>query len=510
MRRSTVSGSTLAFALALAAACSAPADGNGLTLLPLLSSVPLTTTKRLEPVHAVDANGTLSPAVVADLESMLASGFGEVRDAPGEPLQARNLDGTQASALPAGAVRLARFVHLADTQLADDESPARVAKLDSIGTASGAFRPQEAYGCLVLRAAVRTINGIHRGDALDAVILGGDNADDAQNNEVDWFLKILAGSDYVHCDSGDDNDPVPGPNNDPKDPFASEGLVMPWRWVTGNHDILNQGTIRITVNPDEPIGTRASTGTRDWSMPGGPVRSGEFVTADPDRFFLGRSALMAKVAADGDGHGIGAAQVASGRAHHAFDVGSNVRVVALDTAAETGSAEGVVHRGDVDTFLKPTLDAAKAAGKLVIITSHHASGSLTDGSQTGGTKQADAVSIEDFQALLSSYPNVIMHLAGHSHVHAVKTIAPAAARPYWEVKTAALADFPNELRVFEVWDTGEGHIVIRSIAFDYSTTDDVLAAEARARAITDYTSGWAADGRGTVAERNVDLWLAKP
>ena len=93
------------------------------------------------------------------------------------------------------------------------------------------------------------------------------------------------------------------------------------------------------------------------------MRSGEFVTADPDRFFLGRSALMAKVAADGDGHGIGAAQVASGRAHHAFDVGSNVRVVALDTAAETGSAEGVVHRGDVDTFLKPTLDAAKAAGK---------------------------------------------------------------------------------------------------------------------------------------------------
>jgi 3',5'-cyclic AMP phosphodiesterase CpdA len=285
-------------------------------------------------------------------------------------------------------------------------------------------------------------------------------------------------------------------------------LLVPWRWVTGNHDILNQGTFRTSINPDEPLGTLASTGTRDWSLAGGPVRSGDFVAADPSRYFLDRKGLMARVALDGDGHGLGAEQMTSGRAHYSTDVGAKLRVIALDTAAETGSGEGVLHQKDIDGFLKPALEAAKVAGKLVIITSHHASGSLTDGSETGGTKQSDAVTTEDFQALIASYPNVIMHLAGHSHVHAVKTIT--GTRPYWEVKTSALADFPNQLKVFELWDTGEGHIVIRAVTFDFSTVDDPLAAQARAIALTDYTSGYTRDGRGAPASRNVELWIAKP
>lgn len=506
MRRFVLAGS--AFTLALAAACSSPSDvGDPAPLAPLPSATP-TTEARLVPSHAVDIAASRNPQNPALLDAMLAEGYGAFTVAGGEAVEGRNLDGTTAAPMPAGAVRLARFVHLADTQLADDESPARAAKFDNPTLGSGAYRPQEAFGCIMLRAAVRTINAIHRKDSLDVVILGGDNADNGQSNEVDWFLNVLDGSPRVHCDSGDDNDPVAGPENDPKDPLASEGLLVPWRWVTGNHDILNQGTFRTSINPDEPLGTLAATGTRDWSLAGGPVRSGDFVAADPSRYFLDRKGLMARVALDGDGHGLGAEQITSGRAHYSTDVGAKLRVIALDTAAETGSGEGVLHQKDIDGFLKPALEAAKVAGKLVIITSHHASGSLTDGSETGGTKQSDAVTTEDFQALIASYPNVIMHLAGHSHVHAVKAIT--GERPYWEVKTSALADFPNQLKVFELWDTGEGHIVIRAVTFDFSTVDDPLAAQARAIALTDYTSGYTRDGRGAPASRNVELWIAKP
>jgi len=506
MRRFLVTGS--AVTRALAAACSSPSDDGDPAPLAPLSAATLTTEARLEPTHAADTAASRNPQSPALLDAMLAEGYGACTVVGGEAIDARNLDGTPAPAMPAGAVRLARFVHLADTQLADDESPARAAKFDNPTLGSGAYRPQEAFGCIMLRAAVRTINAIHRKESLDVVILGGDNADNGQSNEVDWFLRVLNGSSNVHCDSGDDNDPVAGPENDPKDPLASEGLLVPWRWVTGNHDVLNQGTFRTTINPDEPLGTLAATGTRDWSLVGGPVRSGDFVTPDPSRFYLGRKGLMARVALDGDGHGLGASQMTSGFAHYSADVGSKLRVIALDTAAESGSSEGVIHRPDVDGFLKPALEAAKVAGKLVIVTSHHASGSLTDGSETGGTKQSDAVSPEDFQAILSSYPNVIMHLAGHSHVHAVQAIA--GARPYWEVKTSALADFPNQLKVFELWDTGEGHLVIRTVAFDFSTEGDPLAAQARAIAITDHTSGYTNDGRGAPASRNVELWIAKP
>ena len=323
----------LALPTLLAAACSAPADSNAPTPLPPLSSTKLTTELRYEPVRAVDEPASRAPSVPANLEAMLAEGYGVTRTIGGEPLTSRTLDGSAAPSLPADAKLLARFVHLADLQLADDESPARVARLDSPGPAGGAYRPQEAYGCVLLRAAVRTINAIHAATPLDAVVLGGDNADNAQTNEVEWVLALLDGTSSVHCDSGNDDDPVPGPDNDPKDPLASDGLRVPWRWVTGNHDILNQGTIRLDVSPEEPLGSVASVGTRDWSRAGGPVRSGDFVVPDPQRAYVSRTSLMGRVAGTGDGHGLAPTPVASGRADYTFDLGARVRVVVLDTAA---------------------------------------------------------------------------------------------------------------------------------------------------------------------------------
>jgi 3',5'-cyclic AMP phosphodiesterase CpdA len=504
MRRALL---VLALPTLLAAACSAPADANAPAPLPPLASAKLTTQQRFEPVRAVDVDATRAPSVPANLEAMLSEGYGDLLTIAGEPITARALDGSAAPALPADAKLLARFVHLADLQLADDESPARVARLDNPGAAGGAYRPQEAFGCVLTRAAVRTINAIHAATPLDAVVLGGDNADNAQTNEVEWVIALLDGTASVHCDSGSDDDPVPGPDNDPKDPIASEGLRMPWRWVTGNHDILNQGTIRLDVSPEEPLGSVASVGTRDWSRAGGPVRSGDFVVPDPRRAYVSGESLMRLVASTGDGHGVGPKEIASGRADYTFDLGARVRVVVLDTSAHTGSAEGMLRAGVVDGFLEPALERAKADGKLVIVTSHHASTSLTDGGETGGTRQPDAITTGAFRELLASYPNVLAHLGAHSHEHT--SVVVSGTNPYWEIKTASLMDFPNQSKLVEAWETADGAHVLRTVAFDFSDEGDLLARQARKIAVADYTCGYTPDGRGAASARNVDLWIPK-
>ncbi|MEZ4382682.1 MAG: metallophosphoesterase [Nannocystaceae bacterium] len=479
--------------------------------LPPLDAAPLTLDGRRVPVKLQAAEPLEDPRVPANLELLLDLGYGDVMDAPGEPIVDRTLGDGPAPTPGAGAALLTRFVHLADTQLADDESPTRVALLDSPDALNSAFRPQEAHMCQVLNAAARTINAIAGERPLDFVLLGGDNIDSVQGNELDWFVRILdGGPGPVHCDSGADDDPLAGPDNDPKDPFTPVGLDVPWRWVNGNHDVLVQGNFTVSSQANLAIGDKADGGTRDWSMPGGPIVTGTIV-ADPARALQTVPELLERVASAGDGHGIDAATVDRGRALYDFAIGdSGVRVVVVDTAAATGADLGVIHAADVDAYLRPTLDAAEAAGEAVIIASHHCSTSLSDGGGLGGTVQEDALTTADWQAFLGEYDGVILHLCAHSHRHRVDAIEPLGGSPYWEMRTASLVDHPQQMRVVELRDEDNGYLSVTGIAFDFYDADDPLAAAGRARAVLDYTSDWRGTGEGASEDRNVRLWMPLP
>jgi len=476
--------------------------------LPPLDDAPLTTAQRFVPVKLQSSEPIADPRIPLDLELLLDEGYGEVTTVAGEPI----LDATlqlEAPPLPGPApALLTRFVHLADAQLADDESPTRVASLDSPDGLTSSFRPQEAHMCRVLNAAVRTINAVHSGEPLDFVLLGGDNIDSAQGNELAWFTAILdGGKGQVHCDSGDDDDPVSGPDNDPKDPFTPTGLDVPWRWVNGNHDVLVQGNFQVSAQASIAVGEVADGGTRDWSEPGGPVVTGTIV-ADPARALLSVTALLSAVAEAGDGHGIDDVVLDRGRALYDFPIaGTALRVVVVDSAAATGAASGVIHAADVEDYLRPTLDAAEADGESVIVTSHHCSTSLGDGGGLGGNVQEDALSPEEWQAFLGEEPVVIMHLCAHSHRHRIRRIEPLGGQPYWEMATASLVDQPQQMRLVEVRDEDNGYLSITGIALDYATDDDPLAAAGRARAVTDFTSAWHGTGEGELEDRNVRLWV---
>lgn len=469
-----------------------------------------TLTPVLAPMSPADAR---SPSDPAERDAMLAEGFGDLVTGPGEGYVTRTPDGSDPPAPGAAPKRLVRFVHMPDLQLADDESPTRLAAFDTAGLTAGAFRPQDAFECRILNAAVRTVNAVSKKDPFDFLLLGGDNADSSQQNEVDWVMAILDGASKVECDSGADDDPVPGPNNDGKDPFTAPGLTVPWYWVTGNHDILVQGNLPVTAEKDtEALGDNSVGGTRDWSQPGGPIFKGP-VVPDPNRHLLDRKALMSRIAADGDGHGVGSAQMASGKAIYTFDVPDTpLRFLVLDTAAESGGSEGLIRQGDIDTVIKPLLDQAKTDGKIVSLASHHAVTSLGDGHGLGGSVQADAVTPDAWLDFIGGYDNVLLSFVGHSHENRVRVIGPqSGGHSWWEVMTSALADFPNQLRVIEIWDEDNGWLRVHATNLDWNDMGDKVAREGRKLGVLDYVSGWIpGEAPGTPEDRNVDLWIQKP
>jgi hypothetical protein len=511
--RVVVGLSLVVCSLTLAAACSSdddapkePALSPG-ELPPAKAESTLDRTLRLSgPVGNLKTNKLTNPSLPEGI-AQADTALGDLIEGPGEPMQTRVAGGGAAPAPGPNAKRLVRFVHLADLQIPDDESPTRAGFVDTDGATSSALRPQDPDLCRMTNAAVRAINAHHANDPIDFVLLGGDNADSAQKNEVSWVLSLFRGGESLECDSGEDDDLIPGPFNDGKDPFVPEGLKMPWKWVTGNHDVLVQGNLGAISNREKSLGTNAPLGTRDWKQDGAIVRE---TIADAERVTLDRTELMTTIAADGDGHGIGEAQKTSGKAFHHFDVPNTpLRFLVLDTAHAEGGADGVLTQRDVDAFVTPVLEEAKAQGKVVIIASHHASGSLTEEGGTFGSKEPDALLSEAWRAYLAPYP-VLFSMVGHSHQHQVKELA-AGERTYWEVMTSAIADFPNEFRVVEIWDQDNGWLSLRSTCVDLPTEGDPIVARARRLAATDVTTGWLPhDGLGEANERNVELWIQKP
>jgi len=485
------------------------------TVFPPLGDAP-TTAERTIVVRTPRANPNQgpNPALPDALADYLARGFGEFDLGPGDAYVTRVMDeGEQPPPPGPNAKRLVRFAHLADLQLADDESPTRLGQFDGEGPTSSALRPQDAYLCHMANAAVRTINALHAKDPIAFTLMGGDNADSAQTNEVEWVLDILSGAESVECDSGDDDDIVEGPDNDGKDPFKAEGLEMPWKWVTGNHDVLIQGNFVVDDEQRQKVlDVVATGGTRRYDNGlKGLVERGDFVIPDPKRALLSGHELMAKVGGHGDGHGIGQAEIESGRATYTFDVdGTPLRFLVIDTAHPNGASEGVITQGEIDRVIKPLLDKAKADGKWVVLSSHHGVFSLSDGTGLGGTKAPDALTAEQWKTFVGQYDNVLFSMVGHSHRHRVEAIKPESGHPWWEVMTAAIADYPHQFRIVEIFDQDNGWVMLRATAVDFSTEGDPIALEGKKRGIVDFTSGWLPADDVEAHHKNVEVWIRKP
>lgn len=131
------------------------------------------------------------------------------------------------------------MLHMADMQVVDEESPGLIpaSKFAVPTVTSAAYRPQNPYIVHTANAMVEAAEEVQkRTRAYDLAVHTGDAIENAQQNELDWFVTLLDGG-RVEPDSGERVDLIPGPGNDPQDPFDANGLSAPWLSTIGNHDL---------------------------------------------------------------------------------------------------------------------------------------------------------------------------------------------------------------------------------------------------------------------------------
>jgi 3',5'-cyclic AMP phosphodiesterase CpdA len=365
----------------------------------------------------------------------------------------------------------------------------------------------------VLTAAVRALDAAHP----NAVVDNGDLIDNAQANEMAAAKRVLDGG-RVDPDSGapgydgvqSASDPDPAyyrPDVDPpRHPgllaraarsFRSPGLRAPWYPVAGNHDLLVAGELARTPRTDA-----VAVGAEQLVRPDPSLRVGrseqDFDAQTVDRLLRnGLPGATRRVAADParreltPREAVAALRRGAGpRLDYAFDVGSRIRAIVLDTVQRAKGAGGVVTPREV-AFLRREL--RRAGDRWVLVFTHQ--------------PLAGLAGAESLQRALDADPRVLAAIAGDTH-HNKITAHPTAAGGYWQITTSALADFPQQARMLRVRETAGGGAVIETWMLD--TAPDALADTARALAFLDAQGGRPDGNAGGRLDRNVRLYRAAP
>ncbi len=399
-----------------------------------------------------------------------------------------------------GVTLIARIAHISDTQIIDEETPARFAGADEF--VNSAWRPYESYSTQLFDGILRAVNRVHAaGRPIDFLVHTGDACDNVQSNELEWLVGVFDGT-LIDPLSGPDDRPAqsrPPPLLDPHAAFQSQGLYrealhgelpsIPWYIVFGNHDVHSIGVFPIvtlfggariaplplSLRPGlvlpvrlDPLGSTAYAKVTP-ARPGPPPVLGppRPVTPNAERAFFNRREFIRAMFATASGPaGHGFVDRDRGPSWYSASPVAGLRLIGLDTndrpvvLPEFIYWQGAVSRRQFD-FLRGELATAAELGEIVIVTSHHPSASIEPVS-------GSEVSPQEFRALLNEHPNVLMHLAGHSHRNHVKDRGG-----YIEIETCSTLDLPQEGRLIEIWrDESDGSLVVAYEMFSH--LDDTL------------------------------------
>ena len=455
-------------------------------------------------------------------------GWADLNAAPGE-----ELIGTTPSP---NAIPVLSLIHISDLHICDAQSPARVELMDRYADPHnpmsqyipfvGAYRAQELMTPQTLESMIRTVNSIRTGmfsdRPIDAVVATGDVTDNAQSNELQWYLTLMHGG-QIHPDSGDftrwegvaSEDPetydrnywnpegtpegceedypralyglpkVPGLTAAVRKPFMATGLHHAWFATHGNHDGLLQGT----VPPDAALEAVAVGGSRlvelgadvnlqetfaGWNMVG-PAKYVEPISgtyraqsADPRRR-LNAPDDWAKLhlSCGHGGHGLSEENANFGTKYWSTDLGV-VRLISLDTVNIHGGWQGSLDEVQFE-WLKTMLSDREP--KYFILLSHHPLHSLINDYTPVGRR----IAVEELKEELLKHDRIILWLAGHDHDNRIKFIGEEGKYGFWQIMTSSLIDWPQQGRLVEILED-QDQIVIATSLIDHQSPTDLDAA----------------------------------
>jgi metallophosphoesterase (TIGR03767 family) len=486
-----------------------------------------------------------------------SSGYRKVATGPGEPHVVREDIAKAKAGRAASRKSLLAFVHLTDHHIIDVQSPTRVEFLDRYSDSncdplpfSSAYRAHEAASARIADAMLRRVRRVGvspvTGVPFAAAIATGDNTDNRQLNELEFFMAIMDGR-RVHPNSGDPTryegvqasgdlsywHPDPAVNDfykqrhgfpskkgwleDALASFDAVGTGIPWYTCNGNHDGLAQGNA--PVNPGmERIGTG---GTKTIGLPPGANPCEEFenvglptagptmpTTPDSGRRYLSHQEWIQRhFRGNGRpvGHGFTQHNVDNSLAYYATDIGP-LRFLVLDTVNPGGYDDGSIGEAQL-AWLVEQLRKAQDQRRMVLLFSHHGLRSLDNPNQAPDPLSPDTTDLPrrgsgDVLEAIKPFSCVIAWVNGHSHEN---TIEPRST--FWDIGTAAHIDWPMQSRILDVVDNRDGTLSIFTTMVDHE--DDRIASFARELALNDHQRT-PAQGAGAVQDRNTELLLAHP
>jgi 3',5'-cyclic AMP phosphodiesterase CpdA len=344
-------------------------------------------------------------------------------------------------------------------------------------------------------------------------------------------------------------------------PFRAEGLAMPWYATRGNHDAFAQGFVggrgsaRIATGCRKvmpvgrpPAAPRVSHGWESMRRLLARERF-DWVPPDPRRRFVSPGAFKRLHGRADRGHGFG--MVAPGErrrsrgaaSYYAWSPRPGLRFVALDTIAEGGGSTGNLDHPQY-LWLRRQLTQARRRDQLVIVYGHHSletMGNPRPDERAGpcgpgrlGCDQDPRRSTPvhlgqrgraSLRSLLLRFPNAILFVTGHVHYNRV---LPHFRRGsgFWQVTTASHMSYPQQTRLIELMDNGDGTLSIFGTVLDTAAPVGVPASGTPAAGMSDAQLGSisrllganvrgglvAATARGASAQPagNVELVLPDP
>ncbi|MBJ7288718.1 TIGR03767 family metallophosphoesterase [Williamsia sp.] len=324
-------------------------------------------------------------------------------------------------------VGLASIVQTTDVHIVDAESPVRA---EFIHPQNGsAFRPHEKLGAAATVNLVKRINDLgsapFNGRAFDCVVSTGDNTDNHEFVELEWFLTLFSGGTLAQS-TGDPNryegvqvwgstlywqpessvndiykqkgfPQIPGLLSSSITPITSPGLDTRWFSVFGNHDdsvsgvipsgigfidALYTGSIKLDIPKNQAAIDRvaAAYDTAPASaakvlaeqVQTGPIRR---ITPDARRAPFTPRQYMAehfrpRYTGPGPvGHGFASHAPQSGITYYSFQIAPGVVGISMDTTNHAGFTDGSIGQVQLDWMEKLIVAGSRKyhdrSGKLV-------------------------------------------------------------------------------------------------------------------------------------------------